>query len=184
MKKKYFCIEVLSACLISEYFKKHLDLIKWMYFLIKPGLCLLSLLHLTGVILSWAWAVRGWPGSWGCEVVLHAVGGCEQRYCCLAAWVQRTASYLGSWKALDSLAWKIFVAVPVEPYSLYFRTHVHLFIFSSLWPASYPSAFIVQGEAVKVKYEVNAKQTNDWRWMGGKSLMTFTLKSILTIERA
>lgn len=34
LEKKHFCSKVFTPCLISEYFKKHPDLIKLIYFLI------------------------------------------------------------------------------------------------------------------------------------------------------
>lgn len=73
LKNKHFCSNAFTARLISDYSKKHPNLIKLVYFLIhfcahtvqKPGVCLLSSLHLTGVILSRVLAVRGWCQEFG-----------------------------------------------------------------------------------------------------------------------
>lgn len=116
LKKKNVCSRVFTACLISECSEKHPGVMKLIQFLIhfsahilqKPSVCLLPLLHLTGVILSWVLAVRGWPWNLGCKV-LPALWVAVRRDTVPQLFVCREQPpiCLESGKALDSLAWNI-----------------------------------------------------------------------------
>lgn len=115
LKNKHLCSNAFTACLISDYFKKHPNLIKLVYFLFhfcthtlqKPGVCLLSLLHLTGVILSWVLAVRGWFQEFGLRTFSFQHCRCLRAEILLLGYSCAENSLTSVWKLLVVLREKL-----------------------------------------------------------------------------